>query len=57
MEYASSVNGSIIARSSSSAFELGLELFGVAPMAQHEPVESERSKRVRVAWVDCQYPL
>src|SRR6516165_8297376 len=34
------------------AFELGLELFGLAPIAEHEPIEGERAQCMRVARVD-----
>src|SRR6516164_6335171 len=39
------------------AFELGLELFGLAPIAEHQTIEGERAGRVRVARVDRQHPF
>src|SRR5215471_8949545 len=39
------------------AFELGLELFGLAPIAEHETIEGERAQCVRVARVDRQHPF
>src|SRR5262249_39967585 len=33
------------------ALELGLELFLLAPIAEHEPIEGERAECVRVTWV------
>src|SRR5215813_11513522 len=39
------------------AFELGLELFGLVPIAEHEPIEGERAECVRMARIDRQYPF
>src|SRR5262249_49620609 len=39
------------------AFELGLELFGLAPIAEHEAIEGERAECMRVARVDRQHPF
>src|SRR5215467_14500192 len=39
------------------AYELGLELFGLAPIAEHEAIEGERAECVRVARVDRQHPF